>query len=236
MALNHIQKKLNDERIRDIDEECTDERNDHEGLGGRTKLLGDRSHVGDGGGRGSLIGLASFAALLIWVNVGLSVVNPFDPFVASSSATARFFGFGGVAAWLGVPATIAVFAGLYRLLAHGDSAARGAAIALVWVSIGYATLRVALPLAHTSYASETEIIWRDLTAARTAGFAIDYPVAVPQGSAISAKTRFYFAKDFDIVAREAHRPWAAVGYLLYPKGQAPPPDGNDAARRDATRR
>lgn len=188
-----------------------------------------------GMGRGSRLGLASFVALLVWVNVGLGVVNPFNPFVANSSANARFFSFGGVEAWLGLPLTIAAFACVIGLLTRWDSNARGAATALLLFSIGYAALRVALPLANTSYASQTEIIWQGLTTARTFDFAVDYPVEVPQGSAISAKTRFYFAKDFDIVPRDAHPPRAVNGYLLYPKDQAPTPDGNNAAHRDSMR-
>jgi len=100
------------------------------------------------------------------------------------------------------------------------------------VSIGYATPRVVPLLSDTQYASATEMIWRDLWTTQILDFPVDFPVEVPWGSAISAKTRFYFADDYDIVPRDANRPRAAVGYFLYPKGQAPTPDGNDANRRD----
>ncbi len=181
-------------------------------------------------GPGARLGLASVVALLIWVNVGLGVVNPFDPFIASSSAAARFFSFGNVEAWPGLPLTIVTFTWLVGRFARGDAGQRGVATALVLVSIGYATLRVALPIADTDYASSTEMIWRDLATMRMVDFPVEFPVEVPQGSAISAKTRFYFSDDYDIVPREAGRPGAAIGYFLYAKGEAPTPGGNDADR------
>jgi 4-amino-4-deoxy-L-arabinose transferase-like glycosyltransferase len=181
-------------------------------------------------GRGASLGLASFVALLLWVNVGLGVVNPFDPFAGSARTTARFVTIGNLEAWLGVPLTIAVLTALIRRLTRGDHTGRGIATALVLVSIGYATLRVSLPLSDTSYTSTTEAIWRDLATMRAVNFPIEFPVVVPQGSPISAKSRLYFSNDYDISPRESSRPRAAVGYLLYAKGEAPTQDGNDADR------
>ncbi len=185
-------------------------------------------------GRGTLLGLAGLVALLIWVDVGFGV-NPFDPFLPAAQLAARWCSFGALDAWLGMPLTFAALATGFGVLMRRDRSGKGVAAALLLFSIGYATVRIALPLAYTNHASSTETLWRDLSTSRAVDFAVDYPVEVPQGSAISAKTRFYFSKDYEIVPRIPTLPRAAVGYLLYPKGQAPNLDEYDATREDAMR-
>jgi len=184
----------------------------------------------NGLGRGAWLGLAGLATLLIWLDVDLSA-NPFDPFAPATRAAIRWNSFGVVEPWWGIPLTFAAFAGCLAWLPARSG--RTLPVLLLLCSAGFAGVRVALPLAHTGYMSSTESIWRDLSTARMMDFAVDYPVEIPQGSAISAKTRFYFARDFDIVPRVSTLPGAAVGYLLYPKGQAPVPD--DGSPEDAAK-
>ena len=84
------------------------------------------------------------------------------------------------------------------------------------MGLGFAAVRVALPLAYLGHQSELSQIRRDLADRRAAGQPIAYPVALPKANHFIVL--YYFSDDFDVTMER--KPGASpldVTYLLHPK-------------------
>jgi 4-amino-4-deoxy-L-arabinose transferase-like glycosyltransferase len=174
--------------------------------------------------REGFTGRARFAAalalaLLVWVDVRALSFNPFDPYTLPSSAAARWQELAGLSAAIGIPALAGLLVGL-ALALRERIGPRAVARAFVVVVLGFALVRIAAPLAHTDHQGEAERVRRVLDEAARRGTPIRFPVTVSRGSPRSAKTRFYFANEFDIVPLPAGSRPHATGYRLYRKGAA----------------
>jgi 4-amino-4-deoxy-L-arabinose transferase-like glycosyltransferase len=169
------------------------------------------------------LALAVTLPCLLWVDVYATSFNPFNPYATAPSAAARWREIGGAPTAIALPFAVLTLAFVSMGLRAwvGERMPRFASRTLIVALLGFAAVRIMLPLAHTEHQSEAERVRRLFDEAALTGRDIRFPVEVSQGSARSAKTRFYFARDFEIVALpRGPRPYA-TGYRLYPEGAAP---------------
>jgi len=171
-------------------------------------------------GRGRLVVVAGVVVLLVWLNVGLTTFNPFAERARNIRMDTAWRSIQGVGAGIGVPLSLMLLGGGFAVFrrALGASSARFAGVGFACVLIGYAALRVSLPLVHVGHQSELASLRRQLDEAQEVGSPIRYPIPVQNQGVWPA--RFFFADDFEIVVTNRQRgdfdlyekddPWAVT--------------------------
>lgn len=160
------------------------------------------------------LGMGAVAAALLWIRVDLGA-NPFAELallIPMEWSSRRVLGVGATAAIAGIGALWAAF-WIARGARLPDGLRRGIGWGFALGLLGYAGLRVTLPLAHLGHPSELDRIHRQLHAARRAGAPLDYPIRL--GVQPPQIARFLFGEDFEIVPRPTR---AGAELLLFERG------------------
>jgi 4-amino-4-deoxy-L-arabinose transferase-like glycosyltransferase len=135
---------------------------------------------------------------MLWIAIATSYYNPFAKSAYVIPMRVGWRGGLGVEAWAAALATALLLASVLLLLRKLlEGRFRGAlALALCASLVGFAAVRVALPLRFVAHQSKLARFQADLSARLAAGEELPYPIDVPERSL--RVILFYFADDFDI--------------------------------------
>jgi hypothetical protein len=146
----------------------------------------------------ALAAVSLAGAGMLWIAIATTRYNPFAKSAYLIPMRIGWRDWVGVEPWVGALASALLFAGVLVLLRRllGERFRGPLALALCASLIGFAAVRVALPLRFLGHQSKLARLEAELGARRAAGEALSYPIDVPERSL--RVIRFYFADDFDI--------------------------------------